>query len=313
MWLDVDSGKRAARRRARYHRASMGSAPGIARDSDGRVMAARTRFKTMIDPTRLRPTSAARYPWYDSSWLYAYSQAIQIVRDTAPARLGAFEAAFDVLRTRPDFMAATWADCLDAATLAQVRAATASLAPHQLEMHEAGTFGRFVVHDHSFFAQLQAGLADLVGEAVGEPVEPSYNFLSLYGPQGVCPVHMDAPIAKWTVDICVSQTEPWPIHLSRVVDWPVNRAFGADWERSIKSGEWAEISTFTLAPGQALVFAGSSQWHWRDPMPATNPGPHHCDLLFFHYIPRGTRALSDPRRWADLFGIPGLAKVCEEA
>jgi hypothetical protein len=35
-------------------------------------------------------------------------------------------------------------------------------------------------------------------------------------------------------------------------------------------------------------------------------------LVFFHYVPTGTRHLTDPRRWAEHFGIPGLAGVISE-
>jgi hypothetical protein len=86
----------------------------------------------------------------------------------------------------------------------------ASLRPTDLELHEARTFGRFVVHDHPYFTELQQHIVPLVSAAVGEPVEAAYNFLSLYGGLGVCPPHMDSPEAKWTLDLCLNQSAPWP-------------------------------------------------------------------------------------------------------
>ncbi len=38
--------------------------------------------------------------------------------------------------------------------------------------------------------------------------------------------HMDAPDAMWTLDICLEQSEPWPISFSQPVDWPENFQVG---------------------------------------------------------------------------------------
>ena len=58
---------------------------------------------------------------------------------------------------------------------------------------------------------------DLVSGLVGEAVEASYNFLSLYAGAASCAVHMDAPSAKWTLDICIDQSRLWTIEVSDVV------------------------------------------------------------------------------------------------
>jgi hypothetical protein len=60
---------------------------------------------------------------------------------------------------------------------------------------------------------------------------------------------------------------------------------------------------YTLWPGQAVVFSGSSQWHYRNAMPDAS-GRQFCDLLFFHFIPRGTGELVVPANWPRLFGVP---------
>ncbi len=254
-----------------------------------------------------RRSSGVEYPWYDSLWLSAFEKAQRIVRESAPHRLDEFKRAFDVFRTHADFRVRKFSPLFDDATLAEIRRVVATLMPQQLELHEARSFKRFVVHDHTYFNQLQDSLVELVGEAVGEPVEGSYNFLSLYGPEGVCPIHMDAPQAKWTVDLCIDQTDPWPIHFSPVVPWPVADSFEGDWQAAIKVGVGDAFTTHTLKPGEAVVFAGSSQWHYRDPMPGEGPD-RSCDLLFFHFIPRGTADLVNPANWARLFQIPALAQ-----
>jgi hypothetical protein len=67
------------------------------------------------------------------------------------------------------------------------------------------------------------------------------------------------------------------------------------------------FTAHSLVPGQAVVFSGSSQWHYRDSMPGTRAGKF-CDLVFFHFVPRGTLKLSDPANWAQWFGVPELAQ-----
>ena len=78
----------------------------------------------------------------------------------------------------------------------------------ELEKQELFNFGRLVVHDHPYFNQIQNTMTDLVSEIAQEPVEAYYNFLSLYNNLGVCEVHMDALSAKWTLDVCINQSDP---------------------------------------------------------------------------------------------------------
>jgi hypothetical protein len=167
-----------------------------------------------------------------------------------------------------------------------------------------------VVHDHPFFTELQERTVALVSEAVGEPVEAAYNFLSMYTAKGVCAVHMDAPEAKWTLDLCVDQSAPWPIHFSQVLPWPdpASDNWGEAWEEKIKRSPAHRFTAHALEPGQAVVFSGSSQFHYREPMTRAS-GRSFCNLLFFHYIPRGTLELIRPESWARRFGIAELSSV----
>ena len=149
---------------------------------------------------------------------------------------------------------------------------------------------------------------------VGEPVEASYNFLSLYTSRGECAVHMDAPEAKYTLDLCVDQGAPWPIYFSKVQPWPepLTEVWrNVEWENNIKRSSVQEFIPYSLEPGQAVIFSGSSQWHYRNPIPVTGE-KRFCTLLFFHFIPKGTAELIKPGNWARLFGIPEL-KVLSEA
>ena len=261
--------------------------------------------------TESRPTRSPVYPWYDSVWLAKYVRAKAIIQMVRPDALTAFVDAFRILRTRPDFQVRLFERPFDDYTLHEIRRVVQSLRPTDLELHEVRAFGRFVVHGHPFFTELQQRTVPLVSEAVGEAVEMSYNFLSLYAAQGVCPPHMDSPKAKWTLDLCVNQSVPWPIHFSQVCPWPDAEAEtwpDEGWENSIKHSQSLHFTPYTLQPGQAVVFSGSSQWHYREAIPAAGVR-HFCDLLFFHFIPSGTAELVRPNTWARLFGIAELSGV----
>lgn len=252
-----------------------------------------------------------QFPWYDSVWLRRYVAAKQIIARVRPALLPDFVHAFDRFRTRPDFTVRHLDRVFDDPTMTRVRELVHTLKIQQLEAHEARSMGRFIVHNEAYFTELQASVTSLVSEQVGEAVEPSYNFLSLYTKMGVCPVHMDSPEAKWTLDLCLEQTEPWPIHFSRVLPWPEDyESPGADWAERIKQSPEAEFQSCALEPGQAVIFSGSSQWHYRDQLPQAGQ-KHFCNLLFFHYVPAGMREISRPKNWPRLFELPELAEATQ--
>ena len=167
-----------------------------------------------------RPARSSLYPWYDSIWLAKYTAAKAIIKRVKPDALSAFEEAFSVFHTRPDFKEKLLEQVLDDEMLGKLRRVVKSLKPAEFELHEVRSFKRFVVHDHPLVTELQATLVLLVSELVGEAVEPNYNFLSLYSGMGVCPLHMDTPEAKWTLDLCLNQSEAWPIYFSQVQRWP---------------------------------------------------------------------------------------------
>lgn len=256
--------------------------------------------------------SPTTFPWYDSPWLTSFVRAKDFLRASYPERLEAFVRSFDVLRTDPTFEVKHVRDILSAEDHARLKALTVAEAGAQFEKHEMLRFGRLIVHDAELCTELQAKLTDRISELVNEPVEPCYNFLSLYNNLGVCAVHMDAPKAKWTFDYCIEQSAPWPIHLSQVRPWPEEwRHAGGDWNAAIRNDPDNHFQPFTLHEGEAIVFAGSSQWHYRDRI-ARSTANNFCHLVFFHYVPKGMQHLTEPCRWAEHFGIPGLAEVIVE-
>jgi hypothetical protein len=247
--------------------------------------------------------------WYDSVWLAKYLAAKETIAKSAPAKLHDFVRSFDVLRTDPDFTVKDAPAVFNAEALASIKNIVKSIPMTAMEMHEAKRFGRFVVHDLPKFTELQHALTVMVSQLVGEEVEPSYNFLCLYSRLGICEPHLDAPSAKWTLDICIDQSEPWPIHFSQIVPWPEERVdLGDDWQAAIKNSTQLTFQSKILTPGNGIVFSGSSQWHYRDALPQTS-SKSFCDLLFFHYVPKGTSEIVKPANWAGIFDIPELASI----
>lgn len=151
------------------------------------------------------------FPWYDAVWLNRYVETKRIIRDVAPDKLDMFEELLAPLRTRPDFKPIRLTNFLSEDFLRQTKAFIADLPNDQKETHEIFRFGRTVLHNHELFNEHHRAITAQVGELVSEEVEPSYNFLSLYYNMGVCEVHMDAPEAKYTVDLLIEQTVDWPI------------------------------------------------------------------------------------------------------
>jgi hypothetical protein len=249
------------------------------------------------------------YPWYDSFWLTKYQRAKDVIRRLQPEKLADFVKALSGLRTGADFRTKKIPGLFDDATMATIRQTIATFQLTELELHELKKFGRFVVHDHPFFTELQKRTIDLVSDAACEPVEASYNFVSLYKKVGVCPVHMDTPHAKYTLDLCIEQSAPWPIHLSQVVPWPEGLTLKEDdWQAAIKESPDHEFTSYNLEPGEALIFSGSSQWHYRDPLPLDGK-EHFCGLVFFRFVPKGMLQTVRPENWARLFDIPELADL----
>jgi len=241
-------------------------------------------------------------------WLTEYTRAKATIETTRPEVLRAFVDAFRIFHTPPSFRVRRLERIFDDDTLAEIQRVARSLRPIDLELHEAPTFGRFVVHDHPYFTALHHRIVPIVSEVVGEPVEPAYSFLSLYGNLGVCPLHLDSPEAKWTLDLCVGQSSPWPIYFSQVCPWPElapDISPGSDWEEQIKRSPSLRFTSCTLEPGQAVVFSGSSQWHYRDAIP-DGPGRKFAELLFFHFVPKGSAELLRPENWARRFGVREL-------
>jgi hypothetical protein len=253
------------------------------------------------------------FPWYDAVWLRAYVAARELISHIEPARLAEFIDRLEPLRTRPDFSVVELDSVFDAGTLEIIRRTASAIPTASFETHEISRMGRTVVHDHPLYSNIHRRISPRVSELVGEPVEASYNFLSLYSDAGVCEPHLDSPEAKWTLDVCIDQSTSWPLHLSQVIPWPEKGPpVGDGWDLRIRADSDLRFTPHELAPGRGLIFSGSSQWHYRDAAPdATVDDYWH--LLFFHFVPAGTRDLARPKKWAEVFSMPELDWVAAGA
>lgn len=251
------------------------------------------------------------YPWYDSCFLRKYRAALRLIEEVKPSRAAEFIRAFAPLQTRPDFKTVPIDRVFDGDVLQEIRSIVRGISPSQFERHEVESFGRLVVHDHPRFNELQRDVQELASELAGERLVPTYNFLSLYDETGVCRPHLDSPLSKWTLDLCIDQSDEWPIHLSQVVPWPMDvRSSGPDWETRICESSALKFDSWKMQPGQAIWFSGSGQWHYRKPL--TLPRAF-CHLLFFHFTPASMVEHVEPSNWPRLFDLPELDSVVSQA
>ena len=248
-----------------------------------------------------------KVPWYDAHFLKYYAAARRYLKETAPQLLHEFVAGFAPLHTPADFQPPRIDGLLDAQTLEEVRAIARAIPQASLENHEIAQFGRHVVHDHPRFAQLQHQVQPKVEALLGRKLVAGYNFLSLYGPQGVCEPHLDHPFSMYTLDLCIEQSGDWPIYFSKVIDWSDPETVLSIPAAQISSREDLDFQPQELRPNEALIFSGSGQWHFRDPIPEGG----FCNLLFLHYYPEGADDLVRPHRWSRHFDWPELEPFCD--
>jgi hypothetical protein len=130
-----------------------------------------------------------------------------------------------------------------------------------------GPFYRWREHNNPLLQMLhqRPDLIVKASRAFGEPVMPSYAFLAMYSSQGICPVHRDRPQCKYTIGLCVSQDKPWPIYL--------------------EDSSTGIFDEFVLDEGEAVLYSGSDQRHYRKPM--IQNGGTFCDVALFHMVPIG--------------------------
>lgn len=151
-------------------------------------------------------------------------------------------------------------------------------------------FNRRYANDIPFFVNIHHQLTGYASDLFGEKVKPSYSFLSLYEKEGRCPLHIDRPQCRYTIDYLVrqEQTNPWPICIGPQmtdkdletieVKHPEN---DDEFHNVVSSVDW---TTAMLNPNDAVCYSGTHAWHYRP-----EPSSGKIDLVFFHFVPEAFR------------------------
>lgn len=251
---------------------------------------------------------SSTFNWYDRNFHKRFAAAITFLETVRPQAAKVLSEGLEPLRTDKSFSTVQLTEILADRDFAEANAVADGFDAWETARsansgNEIANFGRRLVRNHPFFNKIQARLVDLVSSYAGEEVEPSYNFLSLYGANGRCASHLDSPSAKWTLDICLNQSSGWPISIGRVSDWPLNSTIGLNRDR--RTAPDSQFETYTLRRNEALLFSGSAQWHFRKAISGAVK-PTFCNLLFLHYTPKSKLSLVDHRTWAKRFDIEEL-------
>jgi hypothetical protein len=245
--------------------------------------------------------------WYDSHFVRRFEAAKLYLAEVRPDALATFVRGFDALLPGKGFANIVIDDLFDPETRTLICEAVRTMPKAWLKDEEMRDFGRHIVHDFPLFVDLQHRLLPRISALAGRELVAGYNFLSLYGGAGRCDPHMDEPGSMFTLDYCIEQSDEWPIWFSKVTDWPTADTMRGWDPEAIRRDPALEWRPHVLRPGEALLFNGSSQWHYRD---AIAPGGF-CNLLFFHYYPADCRDLVWPHLWPRHFAIPELGPLCE--
>ena len=159
-------------------------------------------------------------------------------------------------------------DVLHPATLAALRRYYRPLiAEGHVQLGDAGSPRRYVVHNEPVLRLLQHELTGLVSALAGEPVKASFAFLAFYYPGSVLPPHRDREQCEYGLSLLLDHTpepgdvSPWPLYLGRPGGPTV-------------AGE--------LGMGDLLIYRGRELAHHRDPLPAGLTAGY--GLLF--YVPQ---------------------------
>lgn len=150
-------------------------------------------------------------------------------------------------------------------------------------------FVRRYAHNVPYLVNIHRQLTDYASQMFGEPLKPSYVFLSLYDDGGRCPLHIDRPQCRWTIDYLIDQEqpEPWPIRIGEPMSDDQRTALdesGAghlttddEIAERIAAESWNDV---LLSPNDAALYSGTHQWHYR---PERLKGT--ASLAFFHFVP----------------------------
>ena len=150
--------------------------------------------------------------------------------------------------------------------------------------YDGEQFVRLYGHNPTFWVDIHQQLADYASQMFGEPVKPSYVFLSMYKQGGTCPLHIDRPQCKYTIDYLISSTvDEWPICIGPAMSDEEKATVsphpeGEERQQLIESVDWTCVN---LKPNDAVLYSGTDSWHYR---PTVLNG--EASLVFFHFVPK---------------------------
>lgn len=106
----------------------------------------------------------------------------------------------------------------------------------------------------------------LVNQLVPEPMKTSYSFMSCYEAGTCLPAHTDRPQCVWNISFMLG-SDPEDVDLGT---WPL----------MVESQ--GQRHTFDIRHGDAVLYSGVRDLHWRDYIPA---GINKALGVFLHYVP----------------------------
>lgn len=129
---------------------------------------------------------------------------------------------------------------------------------------------RYGQHNEPIARYFHYQFRNLVSQIAGEPVKPTYAYISAYRGGAALRAHLDRRQCEFTMSLLIDSkedAEPWPL--------------------------WFQTHTgktsLTLACGDAVLFCGCELPHWRE-VSATE---QFATTLLFHYVPSGFRGTLD--------------------
>ncbi len=130
---------------------------------------------------------------------------------------------------------------------------------HLLKKIDVDNFGRKILNEDakSILTEYSLKLLPIVQSFYDdERIMPSYSLFAEYSDKNINLFkHKDKAACTYTLDLCLYQSEPWPIYI--------------------------EDKEYILYPNDAILFMGEDQEHWR---PEINNNEDKKGFIFFHYV-----------------------------
>lgn len=124
---------------------------------------------------------------------------------------------------------------------------------------------RYGLHNEPVAEFVHHQLSDLVRCVTGEPIIPSYCFLSLYKTGSFLARHSDRPQCAWNVSL--------------LIDSDPEKSPGDSWPIFLEAG--GQTSAIHLEMGAGLLYRGTDIPHWREPLANGQTNT----LILCHFVP----------------------------